>query len=106
MSKRRMTRAPTTPGEVLETEFLSPLGLTQGDLASHLGCDIKTINRIVNGHTRVTAVMAVKLSAALRTSAEFWMNLQESIDLYEARKGLAGRLPKPLAAVAGGATAP
>jgi antitoxin HigA-1 len=43
-----MRRKPTSPGEILEEEFLKPLELTQKALAEHLGCDYKVINRIVN----------------------------------------------------------
>ena len=49
MSPRPRTRRPTTPGEILREEFLKPLKLTQKTLADHVGCDIKVINRIVNG---------------------------------------------------------
>ncbi|HEV7486981.1 MAG TPA: HigA family addiction module antitoxin [Thermoanaerobaculia bacterium] len=42
-------RTPTTPGEILRTEFLEPLGMTQQQLADHIGCDVTVINRIVNG---------------------------------------------------------
>jgi addiction module HigA family antidote len=92
-------RAPTTPGEILEEEFLLPLALTQKQLADHLGCDVKVINRIVNGRTSVTAEMALKLGAALKTSAEFWLNAQKAVDLYQAA-GRVGRLPKALKATA------
>jgi addiction module HigA family antidote len=44
-------------------ELLKPLGLTQRRLADHLGCDVKVINRIVNGRTGVTPEMALKLSS-------------------------------------------
>ena len=86
MSRRR--RQPTPPGEVLHEEFLSPMGLTQKQLADHVGCDTKVINRIVNGRTGVTAEMALKLGAALGTSPEFWMNAQKAVDLFSARKAL------------------
>ena len=56
-----MKRKPTGPGEILAEEFLLPLGLTQKQLADHLGCDVKVINRLVNGHTALSAEMAVKL---------------------------------------------
>ena len=48
------------PGEILKEEFLIPMGKTQGELAAHLGCDVKVINRIVNGRTSVIAEMALK----------------------------------------------
>ncbi len=88
-------RKPTTPGEILREEFLAPLGMTQKVLADHLGCDIKVVNRIVNGRSAVTAEMALKLGAAFRTSPEFWMNAQKAIDLWEASQHL-GELPRPL----------
>ncbi|OFZ00542.1 MAG: addiction module antidote protein, HigA family [Bdellovibrionales bacterium GWB1_52_6] len=81
-----MKRKPTSPSEILSEEFLKPMKLTQKQLADHLGCDIKVINRIINEKTSVTAEMALKLAAAFNTSADFWLNAQNAIDLYEAGK--------------------
>jgi addiction module HigA family antidote len=67
-------REPTRPGEILLEKFLKSLGLTQRRLADHLSCDVKVINRIVNGRTGVTPEMALKLGAAFQTSPEFWLN--------------------------------
>lgn len=47
------------------------MGLTQGTLAKHIGCDVKVINRIINERTAVTAEMALKLSAVFGNSADF-----------------------------------
>lgn len=91
----RRNRPPTTPGEILREEFLVPLGMTQRELASHLGCDIKVINRIVNGRSRVTAEMALKLAAALGTTPEFWLNAQRAVDLERASRKLPD-LPTPI----------
>jgi addiction module HigA family antidote len=88
-------REPTSPGEILREEFLKPLGLTQRQLADHLGCEVKVINRIVNARTGVTPEMALKLGAAFRTSPEFWLNAQKAVDLYRAAETL-GTLPTPL----------
>jgi addiction module HigA family antidote len=88
-------REPTLPGEILREEFLKPLGLTQRQLADHLGCEVKVINRIVNGRTGVTPEMALKLGAAFRTSPEFWLNAQKAVDLHRAAEAL-GALPEPL----------
>ena len=85
----RVQREPTTPGEILSEEFLKPLGLTQAELASHIGCDVKVVNRIVNGRSGVTADMAIRLGAALRTSPEFWLNAQQAVDIYHASKRFA-----------------
>ena len=93
----KRTRKPTTPGEILREEFLKPLGMTQRQLAEHVGCDIKVINRIVNGRTSVGAEMALKLSATFRTSPELWLNAQKAVDLHEAEHRLA-ELPDPVIA--------
>jgi addiction module HigA family antidote len=91
-------RAPTTPGEILHEEFLVPLGMTQRRLAEHIGCDIKVINRIVNGRTSVSAEMALKLGATFRTTPEFWLNAQKAVDLHAASQRLRA-LPEPLVGV-------
>lgn len=88
-------RKPTSPGEILREEFLIPLALTQKQLADHLGCDVKVVNRLVNGRTSVTAEMALKLGATFRTTPGFWLNAQKAVDLYEAARRLK-KLPKPV----------
>jgi addiction module HigA family antidote len=92
MTKRR---EPTSPGEILREEFLVPLAITQKELADHLGCDVKVVNRIVNGRVSVSAEMALKFGAAFRTSAEFWLNAQKARDLFRAQRRL-GKLPSPV----------
>ncbi len=86
---------PTTPGEILREEFLEPLVMTQKQLADHIGCDVKVINRIVNGRTSVTAEMALKLGATFGTSPDFWLNAQRAVDLYRAASRLR-TLPRSL----------
>ena len=95
MDRSRMTRKPTTPGEILREEYLVPLEMSQKALADHIGQDVKVINRIVNGRSAVTAEVALKLSATFRTTPEFWLNAQKAVDLWSAR-GKLRRLPKPL----------
>ena len=93
--RTKIRRSPTTPGEILRDDFLAPLGLTQKRLAQHLGCDVKVINRIVNARTSVTAEMALRLGAALGTTAGFWLNAQKAVDLYRAELVIK-ELPKRL----------
>ena len=88
-------RKPTTPGEILREEFLKPLHISQQFLASHIGCDIKVVNRIVNGKAQITPRVAIKLAAAFNTSADFWLNAQKAVDIYVASRGMK-RLPKSL----------
>jgi len=88
-------RLPTSPGEILRDEYLLPLGMTQKELADHLGCDVKVINRLVNGRTSVSAEMALKLGATFRTSPEFWLNAQKAVDLFRATTNVS-KLPPPV----------
>jgi addiction module HigA family antidote len=62
-----------TPGEILREEILAPLDMTRKRLANHLGCDVKVVDRIVNGRCAVTAEMALKPGVPFRTSPKFWM---------------------------------
>jgi addiction module HigA family antidote len=91
----KRTTQPTTPAEILREEFLTPLGMTKKQLADHIGCGVKVINRIVNGRTSVTAETALKLGATFRTSPEFWLNAQKAVDLFRAERRLA-KLPSPV----------
>ena len=91
----RGKRRPTPPGEILREEFLVPAGLTQRRLAERIGCDVKVINRIVNGRSAVTPEMALKLGAALRTTPDFWLNAQRAVDLHDAAARIR-KLPPPL----------
>ena len=90
-----INRKPTTPGEILREEFLRPLNISQRILADHIGCDIKVINRIVNGKAQVTPKIAIKLGAAFKTSPDFWLNAQKAVDIYEASREIK-LLPKSL----------
>lgn len=92
---KRVFKNPVTPGEMLSEEFLRPLKLTQKAFATHINVDTKTINRLVNGRTAVTPELAVKFAAAFSMSAEFWLNLQHSVDISKVHHSLK-RLPKAL----------
>ena len=80
-------RKPTSPGEILDEEFLRPLGITQRALAEHLDCDYKVINRIVNERSQVTPEMATKLAQAFETTPDFWLNAQRAVDLWSLSRG-------------------
>jgi antitoxin HigA-1 len=95
MNRRRVIRNPVLPGEMLLEEFLKPLNLTQKAFANHIEVDIKTVNRLIQGHTAMTPELAVKFAAAFSMSAEFWLNLQHAVDIWKVHQR-AKRLPKPI----------
>lgn len=79
-------RKPTHPGEILLEEFLKPAGMSQVELARSMSVPIQRINTLINGKRDMTAETAILLSRALKTSSEFWMNLQIAYDLYQAQR--------------------
>ncbi len=78
-------RIATHPGVILLKEFLEPLELTQKALATHVGISVQRINEIVRGKRGVTPETAWLLTAALRTTPEFWINLQSVYELSASR---------------------
>jgi addiction module HigA family antidote len=81
-------RKPSHPGEILLEEFLKPLEMSQVELAEKMGVPIQRVNTLINGKRNMTAETAILLSRVLKTSSEFWMNLQVACDLYDAQKSL------------------
>ena len=79
-------RPPTHPGEMLLEEFLSPMGITQRDLADSIHVPYQRVNELVNGRRGVTPDTALRLALFFGTSADFWMNLQLRWDLYYAQQ--------------------
>ena len=82
------------PGEVLLTEFLEPLGISQNALARAAGVPPRRINEIVLGKRSITADTAVRLAAVLGTSERFWLGLQADYDLEEAHRILGAKVRK------------
>jgi addiction module HigA family antidote len=92
MSRTRKRLAPIHPGEVLLTEFLEPLGLTQYRLAKSLKVPARRINEIVHGARAVSADTALRLARFFGTSDRFWLNLQAAYDLDVERDRLGNKL--------------
>ena len=78
-----------TPGEILLTEFLEPLGITQYRLAQATGLSQTRISEIVRGKRAITAQTALRLSKALGVDDRFWINIQADyeIDIERDRHG-------------------
>ena len=78
--------SPVHPGEILKEMYIEPLGIGISDFSTVLGVGRRTISLIINGHSGVSAEMALRLSKALNTSPELWMNMQRDFDLWNAGK--------------------
>lgn len=77
---------PPHPGEIIKELYLKPLGLTVTEMAAGLGVSRKTLSAILNGRAGISPEMAVRLSIALDTTAESWLNQQRSYDLWIAEQ--------------------
>lgn len=79
-------RAPTPPGEILLEELLKPLGLSQSAFARHLGWPKPKVNEIITGKRSITPETAMVFADAFGTTAQFWLNAQMAVDLWNAKK--------------------
>jgi antitoxin HigA-1 len=77
---------PPHPGEFLAEVYLEPNGISGRDLASRLGVSPSTLNRILTSRSSVSPEMALRLSKCLGRSAESWLAMQHSYDLWRAKK--------------------
>lgn len=72
---------PITPGEILQTEFLEPLGISPYRLAQATGLSQTRISEVIHGKRRITPQTALRLSRALGVSERFWLNVQTDYDV-------------------------
>jgi addiction module HigA family antidote len=92
MSKRDFL--PIHPGEVLLSEFLQPMEISQYRLAKDIGVTPRRVNEIVLGRRAITADTALRLGRFFNMEAQFWLNLQSHYDMEVAMAALDGRLDK------------
>jgi antitoxin HigA-1 len=81
---KRRNRAPTHPGVILRKIIEDTEGLSQETLAHDIGVSFQTINLIVNGKRAITADTALRLAKKFDTTPQFWLNMQNAVDLYKA----------------------
>ncbi len=84
--------APTHPGEILLTEFLEPMGISQYRIAKAIDVPPRRINEIVHGKRGITADTALRLSRALGLTDMFFINMQAQYDAEIARERLESKL--------------
>ena len=89
MSKQ-LTLPP--PGEILATEFLEPLRLTQYRLAKEIHVPQTRIAAIIKEGRSISADTALRLARFFGTSVAFWLNLQSQYDADTARAALGQEL--------------
>ena len=76
-------RRPTHPGELLREEILPAAELTQAELAAQLGVSRRSISSLLREQRSLSPDMAHRLARVFKTTPEFWMNLQQAVDIWE-----------------------
>ncbi|MCD8481276.1 MAG: HigA family addiction module antitoxin [Verrucomicrobia bacterium] len=85
------------PGEILRTEFLDEMNLSQYRLAVDTGIPHSRVTAIIKGQRAVTPDTALRLARYFGTSAEFWLGLQKEYDLRKAREELGATIDREVA---------
>jgi addiction module HigA family antidote len=92
--RQKKKMSPIHPGEVLQEEFLVPLGISQYRLAKDTSVPPRRINEIVQGKRAISADTALPLSRFFGISERFWLNLQTHYDLEMEKDRLGTRLER------------
>lgn len=77
---------PPHPGEFIADVYLEPNGISGRELADKLGVAASTLSRVLNGTSRITPEMALRLAKAVGRSPESWLAMQDNHDLWVARQ--------------------
>lgn len=83
---RDPNRKPTHPGAVIREDVLPALGITQAQLANHLGVSRLSVSDILLEKRGVSAEMAIRIADAIGGTPESWLRMQEALDLWEANQ--------------------
>lgn len=83
--EKPLERINIHPGEILNEDFILPLGITQNSLAVAIGVPPRRINEIVHGTRGVSTDTALRLGRYFGTTAQFWLNLQRDYDIEKTR---------------------
>ena len=81
-------RKPTHPGEMLREDFIPDYELSVSGLADALGVSRHSINELLLERRALSPEMAIRLGRLFGNSAEFWLNAQRAVDLWEANQAL------------------
>jgi addiction module HigA family antidote len=86
MNETMRMHNPPHPGEFIIEVYLAPFGGSGRDLASKLNVSPSTLSRVLNGSSRVTPEMALRLEKSLGRSAQSWLAMQDAHDLWVAQQ--------------------
>ena len=85
---QKMKRRPAHPGEVLREDFIPDYDLTVSGLATALGVSRQTVNELLRERRALSPEMALRLARLFGNSPEYWLNLQRTVDLWDAEQAI------------------
>lgn len=97
---RGIRRRPTHPGEMLREDFLPEYGLTVSGLAEAIGVSRQSVNELLRERRAISPDMALRLARLFSNTAEFWLNAQRAVDLWDTAQAIKNDVSriKPLSA--------
>jgi addiction module HigA family antidote len=93
-ARRDPNRVPTHPGEVLREDVLPALDMSVTEAASALMVSRQTLHRILAGKAAISPAMALRLGKFCGNGPEIWLRMQQSFDLWHARRTIARQLSR------------
>jgi antitoxin HigA-1 len=91
---RDPNREPIHPGEVLREEVLPALGIGVTEVAKNLKVSRQTLHRLLAGKSAVTPEMALRIGKFCGNGPDVWLRLQETFDLWHARRAIGPEIAK------------
>lgn len=85
-SPREPNRKPTHPGAIIREDILPEIGITQSQLANHLGVSRISVSDILLEKRGISPEMAVRISEAIGGSPESWLRMQEALDWWTVKQ--------------------
>lgn len=77
---------PTHPGEMLREDFMPDYGLTVTSLADSLGVSRQSVNELLRERRAVSPTMALRLARLFGNSAQFWLQAQQAVDIWQSEQ--------------------
>jgi addiction module HigA family antidote len=88
IARSEMKRRPAHAGEILREDFLPDYKLTSSKLAEAIGVPHEAVDALLSERSALDPQMALRLSRLFGNSAEFWLNVQRTTDLWDARQAI------------------
>ena len=82
-SQKHKTRKPSHPGAILREDILPELNISQTELAERLGVSRLTVSELLHEKRALSTDMAIRLARLLDTTPESWLNMQQTLNLWE-----------------------